>query len=282
MYLVYLNYKYTYNEGNNLGGNMSITKMLFAERSLLFAKLSSIAYNSNIKEVKKQVKKLGFTTVEFYNKEGAQAYRFMNKEDLVIACRGTQPTEFNDISADLKAFPVVAETISRVHRGFKAEVDELWPMVCEDISRTVNTNKKLWFCGHSLGAAMATIMANRCECDSVLTNPQELYTYGSPRVGWPAYVDSFSTIHHRWKNNNDIVTTVPFNIMGYYHCGELHYLNAYGNYRKPTGWQLFKDKLRGMWMGIKKGKIDNFSDHDIGLYIAYLEMYASGKENSQS
>ena len=50
--------------------------MSFPERSLLFAKLSSIAYNDNIKEVKKQVKKLGFTTVEFYNKDGAQAYRF--------------------------------------------------------------------------------------------------------------------------------------------------------------------------------------------------------------
>src|SRR5210317_1389237 len=103
---------------------MSITKLSFKERSLLFAKLAEISYNDNIKEVKKQVKKLGFTTVEFYNREGAQAYRFMNKEDLVIACRGTQPTEFNDIKADLKAVPVVAETISRVHQGFKAEVDE--------------------------------------------------------------------------------------------------------------------------------------------------------------
>ena len=98
---------------------MSIKKLSFAERSLLFAKLSSIAYNDNIKEVEKQVKKLGFTTVEFYNRDGAQAYRFQNKDDLVIACRGTEPTCFNDIKADLKAVPVVAETVSRVHQGFK-------------------------------------------------------------------------------------------------------------------------------------------------------------------
>ena len=111
------------------------------EKSLLFAKLASIAYNDNLKEVKSAVKKLGFTTVEFYNKDGAQAYRFMNKNDLVIACRGTQPTEFNDIKADLKAIPVMAETVSRVHRGFKAEVDELWPMIEEDINRKVNVTK---------------------------------------------------------------------------------------------------------------------------------------------
>ena len=44
------------------GAKMSISDMNFKERSLLFAKLASIAY-SNIKEAKSQVKKLGFTTV---------------------------------------------------------------------------------------------------------------------------------------------------------------------------------------------------------------------------
>jgi len=251
--------------------------MNFKEKSLLFAKLSSIAYN-NIKDVKKQVKELGFTTVEFYEKDGAQAYRFMNKEDLVIACRGTQPTEFNDIKADLKAFPVIAETVSRVHRGFKAEVDELWPDICDDL---IGKEQKVWFCGHSLGAAMATIMASRCKNYASIASPEELYTYGSPRVGWQKYCNSLGVVHHRWKNNNDIVTTVPLAIMGYKHHGTQHYLNAYGNVRKPTGWQLFKDKWRGIWMGIKRGQIDNFSDHSMENYINYLEMYASGKENSQ-
>jgi len=259
-----------------------ISKMSFPERSLLFARLSSIAYNDNIKEVKKQVKKLGFTTVEFYNRDGAQAYRFQNADDLVIACRGTQPTEFNDIKADLKAVPVVAETISRVHQGFKQEVDELWPMIVEDITRTQNLDNKLWFTGHSLGAAMTTIMASRCFHDPALPNPIETYTYGSPRVGWPAYCKSLGMTHHRWVNNNDIVTRVPLWVMGYRHHGEEHYMNAWGNVRTPTGWQRFKDRMRGMWMGIKAGSIDNFSDHGMNFYIANLEMYASGKENSQN
>ena len=248
---------------------MSISKLNFNERSLLFAKLSSIAY-SNIKEAKGQVKKLGFTTVEFYNKDGAQAYRFMNKTDIVIACRGTQPTEFNDLKADLKATPVMAETVSRVHRGFKQEVDDLWPDVQEDLLRKVNLNKTLWFCGHSLGAAMATIMSSRCMHDIELNDPVELYTFGSPRVGWRGYCGSLNVTHHRWKNNNDIVTTVPLAIMGYVHHGNQHYLNAYGQYRKPTGWQMFKDRLRGMWMGIKKGKIDNFGDHSMAEYIKHI------------
>lgn len=249
---------------------MSISTLSFAEKSLLFAKLSSIAYN-NIKDVKKQVKKLGFTTVEFYESNGAQAYRFMNKTDLVIACRGTQPTEFNDIKADLKALPVLAETMSRVHRGFKAEVDELWPMVEEDVLRKTNLNKTLWFCGHSLGAAMATIMSSRCKHNIELNDPVQLYTYGSPRVGWKGYCDNICVEHNRWKNNNDIVTSVPPTFMGYKHHGTKHYINAYGNVRNLTSWQRIKDKLRGLWMGIKAGKVDSFSDHSIDEYIKHIE-----------
>ena len=173
-----------------------ITKMTFKERSLLFAKLAKIAYYDADK-AKSQAKKLKFTTTEFYDKDGAQAYRFQNKNDLVIACRGTQPTEWNDIKADLRAMPVVAETVSRVHKGFKDQVDELWPAIREDLTRTQNQNKDVWFTGHSLGAAMATIMASRCMFFELVPNPEELYTYGSPRVGWTGYVNSLglSLIH---------------------------------------------------------------------------------------
>lgn len=247
-----------------------IAKMSFLEKSLLFANLASIAYMDK-DSAKKAVKKLGFTTVEFYNKDGAQAYRFMNKDDIVIACRGTQPNEFNDIKADLKAMPVMAETVSRVHRGFKAEVDELWPTIQEDILRKANVNKTLWFCGHSLGAAMATIMASRCKHDIDLNDPIELYTFGSPRVGWKGYCDSLNVEHHRWVNNNDIVTRVPLAIMGYKHHGHEHYINAYGKLRNPTGWQRTKDRFRGMWMGIKQGKIDSFGDHSMSEYIKHIE-----------
>ena len=248
-----------------------ITEKTFKQRSLLFAKLSSIAYSDDIAWVRKKVRKLGFTTVEFYNKGGAQAYRFMSKTDLVIACRGTQPTEFNDIKADLKAIPVMAETVSRVHQGFKAEVDDIWPMIEQDINRKTNVTKTLWFCGHSLGAAMATIMASRAKHNVELNDPVELFTYGSPRVGWKKYCNSLDVVHHRWKNNNDIVTTVPLAIMGFKHHGTQHYINAYGNVRKPTGWQMVKDRWRGIWMGLKQGKIDSFGDHSMVEYIKHIE-----------
>ena len=198
-----------------------------AQRSLIFARLAQIAYDEPA-EAKKQARKLGFTTVEFYDRSGAQAYRFQNKNDLVIACRGTQPTEFNDIKADLRALPIMAETIGRVH-------------------------------------------------ERNIQNPYELYTYGSPRVGWRKYVKTLGVKHIRWQNNNDIVTRVPLWCMGYVHHGEKHYMNAYGQVRNPSGWQLVKDRWRGMWMGLKQGKIDNFGDHSMVQYVANLENYNENK-----
>lgn len=249
---------------------MKISEMGVRQRSALFARLSSIAYLEPA-DARKAVKFLGFTKVEFYDRNGAQAYRFQNKDDLVIACRGTQPSEFNDIKADLQAIPVISETISRVHSGFKSEVDELWPMIREDLVPRVFARRKLWVTGHSLGGAMATIVAARCTLDEGMPNVEELYTYGSPRVGWRRYCKSLPVKHYRWRNNNDIVTTVPLLLMGYQHHGDSCYINAYGQVRNLTTWQRVKDKFRGMWMGIKSGRIDNFSDHSIQAYINHLD-----------
>jgi len=52
-------------------GKTMIKDMNIQERSLLFAQLSSIAYQDE-KGAKKAAKALGFTTTEFYNRDGAQ------------------------------------------------------------------------------------------------------------------------------------------------------------------------------------------------------------------
>lgn len=250
------------------------------ERALLFAELSQIAYYKKA-EATKLAKKVGFTTVEFYNIKGAEAYRFMNKHDLVIACRGTQPTQYNDIKADARAFPVVAETIGRVHGGFKGEVDKLWNLIKEDIERE-QKKRSVWLCGHSLGAAMSTIVASRCKGDNVLVDPKELHTFGSPRVGWRSYLNNFPFTHYRWVNNADIVTRVPFLIFGYVHHGQCQYFNHYGNLRNLTGWQRIKDVWRGIIRGLFKGKLDSFSDHSMVQYVKHLKKRVDGEENPQA
>ena len=60
--------------------------------------------------------------------------------------------------------------------------------------------------------------------------------------------------------------------MGYRHHGELQYINYYGNIRKLTPWQKFKDSMRGRGKALKKFQLfDGIFDHSIGLYCDKLK-----------
>ena len=247
------------------------------QQSLLFAELSMIAYNSE-KQATAQAKEMGFTEVHFFDHKGAQGYTFETANDLVVACRGTEPTQFNDLAADLRALPVKSQTMGRVHKGFKLEADKIWAGIKAQIEES---DKMTWFTGHSLGAAMTTLCAARCFYHAPQITIGAIFTYGSPRAGWRGFVNNLHVPHWRWVNNADQVTTVPLAIMGYVHHGDIRYINTYGNVREFTYWQRLKDKFRGIWMGLKKLSFKNFSDHSMTNYVAHIARKVSGTEYPQ-
>lgn len=240
-----------------------VSELSFLDKSLLFAELSMFAYNDEA-EAARASAAAGFPDVTLFDNDGSQAFRFRNQHDCVIACRGTEPHEWNDIQADVDVAVVLAETAGRVHRGFKKEVDDLWPEL-----ETVLTDNDLplWFCGHSLGGAMATICAGRCFLSHIASNPAALFTYGSPRVGDNAYIQYVDVDHYRWVNNNDIVTRVPPPWMGYRHGGQEIYLDHQGRIRELSGLFQRLDRWRGFWRSLRRWKIDHFSDHAIHGYL---------------
>jgi triacylglycerol lipase len=243
-----------------------IARLTRLEQSLLFAELSQIAYMPP-EPALVCVQKIGFPESLYFDRDGAQAYRFRNQHDCVVVCRGTQPTEWNDVKADVNAVTVVAEAIGRVHSGFKHEVDELWPV----LERALAYNERpLWFAGHSLGAAMATICARRCKISKLCVDPAGLFTFGSPRVGDRVYVNYCPLVHFRWVNNNDIVTRVPPMWLGYRHGGREMYIDSQGRVRMIQGWRRVLDRLRGFVLGLGRLNIDQFADHSIERYIDYI------------
>jgi triacylglycerol lipase len=236
------------------------------EQSLLFAELSQIAYMPPGPALK-CVQKIGFQESLFFDRDGAQAYRFRNAYDCVIVCRGTEPTDWNDVKADVNAVTVLAEAVGRVHSGFKREVDDLWPL----LERTLAGNRQpLWFAGHSLGGAMATICARRYRLSRLGHLVQGLFTYGSPRVGNRAYVNYCRLVHYRWVNNNDIVTRVPPSWWGYRHGGREMYIDSRGRVRSAVGWRRLFDRMRGFIRGLGRLQIDPLADHSIEQYIEHI------------
>ncbi len=254
-----------------------IHELSMIQRSLLFAEVSMISYLS-IEECNVAAGKLGFTDGKFFNTKGAQAYWFFNQWDSVVVCRGTEPHQWDDIQADINALTAVAETVGKVHRGFKAEVDRIWP----HLETALQGNQRpLWFCGHSLGGAMATICAGRANLSPIPCETEALYTYGSPRVGCNRYINHVQISHFRWVNNNDIVTRVPPTWLGYRHGGAELYIDHTGKLRDIKGWKRVKDRLQGFFRSLGRFRIDYLSDHSMLEYIDNIFKLARSNETKR-
>ena len=224
--------------------------------------ISRLAYKDLDAEVRKEWKALGFTSVKFFDIEGAQAYVLGNKERITVAFRGTEPTEKSDIFADLEA------THERgFHEGFYEEYEKLELKVHGEVAKLMGRKKRpIYVTGHSLGAAIASIF-----CFHYPT-AEALYTYGCPRNATPSKGKELKVPHYRCVNNNDIVPSMPPALLWYKHHGELCYINFYGNVRKMTWWQRFKDSWRGRRAAWKNGTIfDGVRDHGMDEYCKYLE-----------
>ena len=257
---------------------MKITQPLitlsFPRQATIMALCSEYAYLDG-KEGKKAFKELGFDS-EFIDHKGSQAYFLKNKDDMIFVCRGTEPTEFKDIAADLNALPTKSATnTGLVHKGFKKSADNVFPAL-EPLINKYGKSRSIYVTGHSLGAAMATLVAYRIERTESMPNVEGLFTYGSPRVGLRKYIKSITNsgiIHYRFVNNNDAVTKVP--PFPYWHFDDLTYINHYGQVREWSMWQRVKDRFRGMWQGIKNREFfDSFRDHSITKYREHLTVWA--------
>ena len=109
-----------------------ISKLSFLERSLLFARISAIAYRKP-HVAKHMYSDMGFKS-EYFDCDGAEAYLLQNENELILACRGTEPNEFQDIIHDIKIALVPSSSgVGKVHEGFKEALDKIWPNVVAQI-----------------------------------------------------------------------------------------------------------------------------------------------------
>jgi hypothetical protein len=165
---------------------------------------------------------------------GVQCYVATGGNAAIVAFRGTQPDQWSDIFDD--AFAVLVpwdRKGSGVHAGFKLALDRVWPKLGPILTELAKT-RRLWFTGHSLGAALATLAADRCP-DSA-----GVLTVGSPRVGDPHFSDQFNARFaaraFRFVNNTDVVTHVPPPLpLPYKHVGELHHIDRSGHVGPEPG-----------------------------------------------
>lgn len=142
-----------------------------------------------------------------------------------IAFRGTQPGKLLDLLADIRFRLVEWPQGGRVHKGFLVAYDSLKGEIAKWLGEVRTT--ALVVTGHSLGAAMATLLAS--------TRPDaDLVTFGSPRVGDADFAATFaSRLVRRYVDCTDKVTTQPPELIGYRHLTGEIYLDRFGAAHAP-------------------------------------------------
>lgn len=239
------------------------------DNCLLGAQLSALSYR-NAGPAVTAAKKLGFTHAKLVSNDGAEMLVAKNKNQLWFAFRGTQPSELNDVLADLNMIKSTAMAGGKVHSGFQKEVNDLWMDVVNEIDNNsqLKNPREVYFTGHSLGGAMATIAATRHK-------PVGLYTFGSPRVGGPKFIKNIKCDHLRVMNNNDIVCRIPPAWLGFRHHGTMIYFDRFGKLAAKPTWS---DMFYGILNSWKRWKFfDGITDHGMPHYVKAIKTQIKSK-----
>lgn len=244
-----------------------------AKNAYLLAQAAKLAYKPS-KDVENTVKnEWKMPNVRFIDKNETQCFVAGDDEKIIISFRGTEPSKMQDLMSDLK-LRFTAHPLGKVHRGFLAAIDYAWGDTIKTIQEFKTQNQTIWFTGHSLGAALATLgVAKMYDLNQTVHG---LYTFGQPRTGDTEFAKEFDAKYKlssfRFVHNNDIVTRIPLSAMGYKHIGSFLYLDAAKNLHKDIRWwNEFKDRVKGSIEDLGKPGLDNIKDHDMDAYIKGIE-----------
>ncbi len=206
------------------------TSVYSNSNALWLAELSRLIYR---KDKNKQNKPITPTRSEILNQVALQETHWFSRGNIhcaiieplehvadkfaVLVFRGTQ--ERRNWLTNLNTLLTRWSGEGSVHSGFNNALANVWEEVEAHLS---SLNVPVFYTGHSLGAALATLAAAK-------KPPHALYTFGSPRVGNAEFKKIFENIRsYRIVNHRDLTTTVPLTTLGFCHVGQLHYITHDG------------------------------------------------------
>jgi triacylglycerol lipase len=216
--------------------------------------------------------RVGLTEQLFVNNNGTQCALLgpATKKWTALVFRGTNAPD--DWLINLEAQLTGWDEGGSVHKGFKEALNSVWP---ELESALEGSAAPLFYAGHSLGAALATLAASK-------RPPAAVYTFGSPRVGNDLFVDSLGDQPiYRVVNGRDAVCQVPLPLprIGFQHAGQMYYLTQSGQLISDSGqlemlmdqwkWELSEvpEERKRLFLDLPK----IFTDHAPVNYVAHLQ-----------
>ena len=143
-----------------------------------------------------------------------------------VVFAGTDPVVLANWVSDFN-FPLEAG----VHRGFAQALEVAWAKV-KDALTEPGRAARIWFIGHSLGAALAALGAKRA--NELRIEVEAVYTFGMPRVGDTSfatpYEEALGERTFRLVHGDDIVASVPPSGKSFRHVGRLLQCARFGTF----------------------------------------------------
>lgn len=247
------------------------------------AMTANLAYQKE-RDIENTVKKeWKFKDFRFFSSsEDTQGFVMSNDEIIAVAFRGTEPDKIKDWLTDLDFNLVDGPMEGKVHDGFYTALGSVWKKIERTIAEfRANKPKSLWFTGHSLGAALATL-AVACFRDD--DRPVDgLYTFGQPRTGDRTFARNFNfefkPCAFRFVNNNDIVTRTPPRALKYSHVGTFKYFTEPGELIHDIAWwNRFLDRMHGRSEDILEWGTDGIKDHSMESYEKLVKKALSSEK----
>ena len=221
-----------------------------ARDAVAFALASLLAYRDK-GEVESQIRLWGFSEVRpFEFRRGrdvdTQGYIAANGDRVLVAFRGTE--SFPDWLTNLQAVKDPGPW-GKVHEGFQDSF-LVSALVIGKMIGEMRGNREIWITGHSLGGALAVLLAATLAENSI--DVTGLYTFAAPRVGDRAFARELKRslkgkAHWRVVNEGDLVPHLPSELR-FSHSGDRRLLvdgKISGDVRK---WNSFKQTTWG-WIG---------------------------------
>jgi hypothetical protein len=185
----------------------------------------------------------------------------------IVAFRGTESigNALTDVETALIRHDIFP---GLVHLGFAHAVDAVYPTV-RVLLTTFDRDLPIWVTGHSLGGAMASLVAHRLAHEGFPV--RAVYTYGSPRPGDRNFRDAYRLPNYRFVNDNDLVPHLPLRWC-YRHVGLLKLLTRDGKLlEQPSDW---KGKKRELVKHAKHVQRAHRSDADPHLKLTEFDWLA--------
>lgn len=268
-----------------------LSSCLVLDLQLELFNFSNVAYeiksenNNRVIQSMTYVQELGYEIEHLYiHKMNHTFLLILSRVDrIIVAFRGT--TDIEHFKTDLKVMTTSVESAllcseiespikktvdwqnAMVHKGFADAYKSVSRPILQKLKELFSISPRpLFFTGHSLGGALATL----CSLDiAICLDTENIYvsTFGSPKVGnyfWSRLYNDVIVAHWRVAMRSDIITTLPR--LGYAHVGKRAALTQSGEiFLDPSSIETM------MWSSAGLG----ISDHRKPAYKEAITLFCS-------